>query len=221
MKILRIASKAAVLAVFIGLISRHARAQDNPAQAATNPPDSTSASASAPTAGPFFSQLLQQKLPVEFGFRIGQSHSDNIYFQPRKTSDYITEISPSLDYILGQRIRLAPQLDLESSDDAAGAGEINYLQLSYRPTLNLYATNSSLDDVDEYANAVYTHQFSRLTLSIAQTYEKLSSPRPGQRPRDSNPSRYLHDGRECQLRLFGPAVDVWDFDPNDEQLSFQ
>jgi hypothetical protein len=181
MKILRIASRAGVLALFMALISRHANAQDNPAQAATNPPDSGSASTSGPSTSapsgiPFFNQLFQQKLPVEFGFRIGQSHSDNIYFQTRKTSDYITEISPSLDYTLGQKIRLAPQLDQETIDDETDSGQVNYLQLSYRPTLNLYANNPSLDDVDEYASAIYTHQFSRLTLSISQTYEKLSSP---------------------------------------------
>ncbi len=77
---------------------------------------------------------------------------------------------------MGHPISLTPQLDKETEDIQNNSGNLNYLKIDYRPTVTLYAKRSDLNVVDEYADAVYAHQFGKLTLSLAQNYQKLSQP---------------------------------------------
>jgi hypothetical protein len=143
-----------------------------------NPSTISGSSPSLPTSSTpsFFDSIFKQKLPIDFGFHIGEVHSDNIFYQVKKTDDYITEISPSFDIILGQKLALEPALDQETTDIREDAGNQSYFRLSFKPTLILFSRNSYLDDVDEHADVIYTHLFGRLTLSVEQSYEKLSQP---------------------------------------------
>ena len=127
--------------------------------------------------GSWFDHVFDQKLPVTFGINVAEIYSDNIFYQPHGTDDYITRISPFISFQLGRPIaNLTPSLDQETKDIKSDAGNLNFLKIDYHPTFNLYAKNSHLDVVDEYANAQYAHQFGKLTLSLEQNYQKLSQP---------------------------------------------
>jgi hypothetical protein len=148
----------------------------NPSAAIINSQSPDTDVAGGGASSPLFGSLFNQKFPFFFGFKAVQTHSDNIFFQPKKTEDYITKLSPVVGFTLGDPLPLAPALGVETLDTKTDRGDLNYFQVTYYPTLTLYARNSQLDDVDEYADAIYTHQFSRLTLSLDQKYEKLSEP---------------------------------------------
>jgi hypothetical protein len=193
MKFLRIASKAIFLVILPTLVAS-AQPAYNPLQpqggtyALPGPPASASAPApstaesSAP--GPttllvkphWWDSLFSQKLPIDFGFKVAGIHSDNIFFQNDKSEDYFTELTPSMVLTLGQPIVLYPQLDQETIYDDQNDAHLNFVQITYRPVLRLFDEHEKLDDVDQYADAIFSHQFSRLTLSVEQTYEKLSQP---------------------------------------------
>jgi hypothetical protein len=124
----------------------------------------------------WFAQVFDQKLPIKFGLKVAETYSDNIFYQPQKTYDYRTEISPFLTLTLGTPIRLYPELNEETIDIKSNSGNLNFLQVTYRPTIALYAENPDLNTVDEFADALYAHQFAKFTLSIEQKYERLSQP---------------------------------------------
>jgi hypothetical protein len=140
--------------------------QPPPAQAPSPPPPAKS----------WFSQILDFKLPLVFGITAAEVSSDNIFYQPNKTSDYITQISPFLILTLGTPINLVPTLDEETIDVRNDVGNLNYLQLTGRPTVILYAKNSQLNVVDEYEDGIYSHQFGQASVSLEQNYQKLSQP---------------------------------------------
>lgn len=183
-----LASKAGLLGILFSLISSglifaqvpylepNLIPEESGPQQIVPPSASTPSATPAPSSPTWFDSLFNQKLPVQFGFRLGGAYSDNIFYQTKKTYDYIAELSPSLVLTLGQKIKLDHGLDQETLDVLTDAGNLNYLQITYTPTLRLYDKNSNLDDVDEYADAVYSHLFGKLTLSIEQKYEKLSQP---------------------------------------------
>jgi hypothetical protein len=117
-----------------------------------------------------------QQFPGAFGLKVIQSHSDNIYYQPTHTSDYITEIAPFVRLTLGQPMTFGIGLRQESDASDSNESDINYLNVTWEPKLFLYAKNSFLDVVDEHADAFYAHRFTRLTLGLEQSYDKLSQP---------------------------------------------
>jgi hypothetical protein len=154
----------------------------NSADALRHDPNQEDAARGTPPAAPevkplpWFDRLFDQSLPLKFGIIAAEVSSDNIFYQPKKTYDYITEISPFLTLNLGHPINLYPTLDEETLDDLTDSGNLNYLRITARPNITLYENNPKLDTVDEYEDAVYAHQFSKFALSLEQKYEKLSQP---------------------------------------------
>jgi hypothetical protein len=143
----------------------------NPDAVATQPPLPP-----LPKTESWSDQIFGQRLPVSFGITVAEYYSDNIFYQPKKTEDYITAISPSLTLTLGHPISLTPILDEETAEARPDSGNLNYLRVTYHPTITLYAKDSDLNVVDEFADALYAHQFAKFSLSIEQRYEKLSQP---------------------------------------------
>ena len=136
---------------------------------------------SPPSSNNWFDSLFNQKLPVQFGFRLGGAYSDNIYYQPKKTYDYILEASPYIAVTLGEEIKLDHALDQETIDALTDAGNLNYFHVSYNPVLRLYDKNTKLNDYDEDADGIYTHLFGKLTpLPRAKVREAFPAHHSGQ-----------------------------------------
>ena len=101
--------------------------------------------------GPF--DWLDQRLPIHFTLDFNSYYDNNIYISPVKSSDYIFNITPGLNYAYGEE----------------GESE-NFLSLSYAPTIIEYYTHSQQDAVNQNANMVYEHNFQKLKLSLSQGY---------------------------------------------------
>ncbi|MCE0483902.1 MAG: outer membrane beta-barrel protein [Methylacidiphilales bacterium] len=145
----------------------------------TTSPDTASVSAttSTTTTGHTPISFFDQKLPVTFTLSAGETYDDNIFIQPTKSHDWVTDIQPGVDLAFGDPILLTPNLGIENPNaNPENESNSNYLSVTYHPTFLLYADHSHLDTVDEFADALYAHQFSKLTLSIEQSYAKLSQP---------------------------------------------
>jgi hypothetical protein len=98
--------------------------------------------------------------PFYFGLIFGETYDDNIFISQQKESDFITHVSPSIDYSAGDR----------------QAADSNYINIDFRPTLFFYTDHSEQNRTDYYADALYQHQWTRLTLSLEQRYEQLTDP---------------------------------------------
>ena len=107
----------------------------------------------------WWDDIIGKQSPFHFGLGVSETYDDNIFIQRNKTSDYVTRISPSIGFQLG--------------DQTSANG--NYLSVFFKPTVILYAENSDQDAEDYYADVAYQHQFTRLTVGIEQKYEKLSN----------------------------------------------
>lgn len=99
------------------------------------------------------------RLPFHLSAKLGEIYDDNIFIQPDKTSDFITQLT------LKSEIRLGNQHVVDG----------NYLDAFYAPTFALYADHSSEDYIDQDVGVFYQHRFSRLTLSADQTYTKTTA----------------------------------------------
>jgi hypothetical protein len=107
---------------------------------------------------PWLSNFLQV-FPLHASLDLSETYDDNILIQPKKISDYITNVSPTFSVELG--------------DKTIPNG--NYLFALARPTFLLYADNPSEDDDDYLFDINYQHQFTRLTLGLEQVAQKLTS----------------------------------------------
>ncbi len=96
------------------------------------------------------------KLPFLITASVSEVYDDNIFVQPHKVSDYITQFSLKGEYRFG--------------DPTVSDG--NFLDIYYAPSFDLYAKHSSLDAFNQNADLFYQHRFSRLTLSVEQSYVK-------------------------------------------------
>lgn len=144
----------------------------------TTSPSTASVDATAPTTvGHEPISFFDKKFPVTFGLSVGETYDDNIFIQPQKTSDWVTDISPSLLLELGQKINLDHNIALEDPQaNPENLSNENYFSLSYKPTVLLYADNSNLDSINQAVDALYAHQFSKLTLALEQRYAYLTEP---------------------------------------------
>ena len=146
----------AIIALAISQLSIYTAHANSPAvTSSVNPPTDDVAPSSAATTQSkgAFDWLGESKLPVHFSLNFTSYYDDNIYISPKKTSDYIFNITPGLSYDFGQK------------DESE-----NYLSLFYAPTIVEYYTNSQQDAVDQNASMLYQHNFNKLKLSLSQTY---------------------------------------------------
>jgi hypothetical protein len=102
--------------------------------------------------------LLSKGSPLHLGLTTGEIYDDNIFISPQKTADFLTQISPSIDFEKGDRT----------------AAHANYLTINFVPTIFLYANNPHQDREDYDADIFYQYQWTRLTLGLEQHYQKLT-----------------------------------------------
>ena len=96
------------------------------------------------------------RLPFHVSVTLGEIYDDNIFIQPHKTSDFITQLT------------LKGEIKLGDKDVVDG----NYLDAYYAPSGSIYADHSSEDYINQDLELFYQHRFSRLTLSLDQSYVK-------------------------------------------------
>jgi Putative beta-barrel porin 2 len=113
----------------------------------------TTSAGNAPTTG------QGGRLPFLVSASISEVYDDNIFIQPHKTSDFITQLNVRGEYSVGDR----------------SASDGNYLDVFYAPSGDIYARNSSQDSFNQAAGLLYQHRFSKLTLGVEQDYSKDNS----------------------------------------------
>jgi hypothetical protein len=106
----------------------------------------------------FFEDLFSRGSPLFYGVIAGETYDDNIFISPHKTGDFVTHVAPIVDFVTGDKV----------------AANSNYFNIVFRPTLFFYANNSDENRVDYYVDALYQHQWTRLTLAVESRYEKLT-----------------------------------------------
>jgi hypothetical protein len=99
------------------------------------------------------------RLPFHISVTLGEVYDSNIFFQPNKTSDFITQLGVRGEIKFG---------DQEVTDG-------NYLDGYYAPSGALYADHSSEDFLNQDVDLLYQHRFTRLTLSLEQSYTKTTA----------------------------------------------
>jgi hypothetical protein len=106
----------------------------------------------------FWDSLWARGSPLHFGLDVGEMYDDNILISPRKTSSFLTHISPSLDFQKGDQT----------------APHMNYLNAYFAPTFFLYEPHSEDNRVDYDADLYYQYNFTRLSIGIEQHYQRLT-----------------------------------------------
>ena len=120
-----------------------------------------------PTAGPgaapqsdlasqIASASFDRKLPLRLTATLGEVYDNNIFSRAKKEGDFITRVAVRGDYQIG---------DLTATDG-------NYFNLVYAPSLHVYARHSHETGVDQYAGALYGHRWTKLTLTLEQSYHR-------------------------------------------------
>ena len=130
------------------------------ADTGANTPTATSAPASAPASASSSSDHLwiSGRLPFRISASLGEVYDDNIFIQRNKTSDFITQLGARAEIKFG---------DPEVVDG-------NYLDGYYAPSGSLYANHSDEDFLNQDVGLLYQHRFTRLVLSLEQSYAKTT-----------------------------------------------
>jgi hypothetical protein len=135
-----------------------APASSGPAPAAPAASAASSTVTTAPAALPATSSSFwpSGRLPFHVSVTLGEIYDDNIFIQPHKTSDFITQLTVKGEIKLGDK------------DEVDG----NYLDAYYAPSGSIYADHSSEDFINQDLELFYQHRFSRLAVSLDQVYAK-------------------------------------------------
>ncbi|HEX4140584.1 MAG TPA: outer membrane beta-barrel protein [Candidatus Methylacidiphilales bacterium] len=104
--------------------------------------------------------LGQRKLPFYFGLNLGEMYDDNILISPddEKKGSFITHVSPSIDYQLGDQTE----------------PHTNYLNLYFSPEIYFYNTQHGFDRIDYNGDIYYQYNWTRLSLGLEQNYQHLT-----------------------------------------------
>ena len=105
------------------------------------------------------SAYTSDRIPFRVTATLSEVYADNIFASPQKTHDYITRLTVTGEYQLGNLLTV----------------DGNYLDAVYSPSLHLYARFPHENGVDQDVDVLYAHHFSRLTLSLEQIYTSLQS----------------------------------------------
>jgi hypothetical protein len=131
-----------------------------PSTTSTTPsPSGTGFNGTAGSAAQPGPSLAGGKIPFHITAVLAEIYDDNIFIQPHKSSDFITNLSVEGEVRFGSK----------------DATDSNYLDAFYQPTLLVYARHSSEDAVNQDVDVFYQHKFTRLTLSLEQAYAKTES----------------------------------------------
>ncbi|MCE0497059.1 MAG: outer membrane beta-barrel protein [Methylacidiphilales bacterium] len=114
----------------------------------------------APTTSPSSAPFMESgHLPILFIATVSEVYDDNIFVQPNKVSDFITQISLLGEYKIG-------------NDKAIDA---SYFDIFYAPSVDIYADHSGQDSFNQRAGLLYQYRFSKLALGLEQTYARESA----------------------------------------------
>jgi hypothetical protein len=100
----------------------------------------------------WWNDFLDRSSPFHVALDISETYDDNIFIQPQKTADYITNVSPGFSLELGSKTS-------PNSSYLFGLAQFTFL---------LYADNPTEDSDNYFFDLHYQHQFTRLTLGIEQ-----------------------------------------------------
>jgi hypothetical protein len=106
----------------------------------------------------FLDNLWNGGTPVHFGLSAGETYDDNILISPQKLDDFITNVSPDLDYEMGEKT----------------APDSNYLNVYFAPTLYFYQNHTRYNRQDYDADLFYQYTWTRLSVSLEQQYQHLT-----------------------------------------------
>lgn len=130
----------------------------------TDFPSSTSGAvpAGAPSDG--------HRWPIRLALTTSAMYDDNIYISRGETTGNNSNVAHQKigDYIW----RVAPTIAYQSS--SPNDQKQNFLEIDFTPTFIEFTDNTNEDSIDYNANLSYVHRWNKLTLSVAQQYEKLS-----------------------------------------------
>lgn len=96
--------------------------------------------------------------PVHLGLTAGETYDDNIFISPQKTPDFVTNLSPSIDFEKGDRT----------------APHENYFNGYFSPTFFLYNRNPAQDRQNYNVDLYDQYQWTRLTLGLEEQYLHLT-----------------------------------------------
>jgi hypothetical protein len=96
--------------------------------------------------------------PLHFGLVVGEIYDDNVFISPKKTASFLTHISPSIDFQKGDQT----------------APDMNYLNLYFAPTIDLYQNLTNKNRIDYNGDIYYQYSWTRLTLAFEQQYQHLT-----------------------------------------------
>jgi hypothetical protein len=132
-----------------------------PVQGQTPTPAEPSAKITATAAAPADTSSFwpSGRLPFHFSAKLAEIYDDNIFIQQNKTSDFITQLT------LRAEIKLGDQQVVDG----------NYFDAFYAPTFAVYADHSGDDYINHNLELFYQHRFSRLSLSLDQTYARTTA----------------------------------------------
>lgn len=104
--------------------------------------------------------LGQRKLPFYFGLDLGEMYDDNILISPdnEKQDAFITHITPSIDYQLGDQT----------------SPHMNYLNLYFAPSIYIYDKGGHFNRIDYNGDINYQYTWTRLQLGLEQNYQHLT-----------------------------------------------
>jgi hypothetical protein len=106
----------------------------------------------------WFRDLFSKGSPLYVDLTVNETYDDNIFISPKKVSDFLTSIRPSLDFEKGDRT----------------SPHTNYLNVYFAPTFFLYNRNSDQDRQNYNADLYYQYQWTRLTLGVEQSFQHLT-----------------------------------------------
>ena len=105
------------------------------------------------------SAYTSDRLPFRVTATLSQVYADNIFASPDPVYDYITRLTVAAEYQTGNLL----------------AVDGNYVDAFYSPSLHLYVRHPHENGVDQDVDVLYAHHFSRLTLSLEQSYTSIET----------------------------------------------
>ena len=105
------------------------------------------------------------------------SYDDNIFIQPHKSGDFVTRFSPGVVLGWGDYRSELPRLGQFQHEFAIPVDDLTsnrYAFIDYHPTLELFASHSSEDTVEEDVHAAGSYQFTKLILQGSAEYKTTS-----------------------------------------------
>ena len=105
------------------------------------------------------------------------TYDDNIFIQPRKSGDFVTSFSPGIVLGWGDYRSALPRLGNFAHEYDIPVDELTpkrYLYIDYHPTVEIFASHTGENTVEEYLAAAGSYEFSKLTLQGQAGYQTLS-----------------------------------------------